>query len=769
MKYGRALYTQLTTIIAIGLFIWLGFSLFLYSQPLKEFSEELLIRDLLWMDCWALSFFALLIIVWIAPFQWRVKGALMVCAFAAYSFVTGCLIFDGTPYSYNGFWGDQTFRQAMVLKFMTFSWPTDFFYSDLPPFYPPAYFYSLSMIGKLFSIEHIKLAKIGSLLIYLVGPAFLYYVWTRIVSSFQAVLITITTFLFWSYGEAMPFYSPHAFLANIFFVPWWIYFIERVRPAVLWWPRILLGGLTGALIFMTYPYAFFIGGFLMILRSTIFIRWSYLTSWPKGALKTSWLILGAVALFSSPYWLPTLISLFQYGGKAGEQEWYHIGHTGIKFEFLQFTLRGMLFLFSLFMLLRRPSCRVNRGLLLLVGADIAFHLVGTFLGSIGHPLNLQKATEFLIFLAGPAVGLSLAAVIRYGRRRRQSKYAVAILASLLLLVFLNGFNSFAKHRGVKSARTSPHLKTWGTEPEEMAQRAGSTFLTAHQKFPAFYPVYLFIGHNQHYSHPASRFQERFDFLCNLQGVSDPYIFAVALRHNRFSRVDYFMPREKNGFLEIPIGMSNYPIRSYNKVLKFDRSLVTDTSLFSRLTGEHLYRVLEPSGLPDRTFLDAINLSLRDSLLQLLRFRMIRSDLNQDGQDLLQDYVGADLSGSHTLLLDGEVHGFDREIELIACQAATVGDSTCLLLAYRVNRDQSTDYKLFLHLYGQSGDKTFYNYDFWPQERTTSWKKGDIVLCCRIFSTPPENCKFILGFFTGDDRKGAAFNGYLPAGQSASAL
>jgi hypothetical protein len=756
---GRIAY--LPPALALVLFGTLGWYLFFQSLPDKEFTEELLVYDLLWMDCWSLSFFALVVMTWLAPLRWSVRAPLLIVAFSAYGFVTGSLIFDGTPYSYNGFWGDQTFRQAMILKYMTFSWPTDFFYADLPPFYPPAYFLSLSLLGRLFSIEFIKLLKIGSLLIYLLGPVFLYIVWSRLVTAFQAALITIATFLFWSYGEAMPFYSPHAFLANIFFVPWWLFFIERVRSTPVTWRFVLWGGICGAVIFMTYPYAFFIGGFLMVLRSTLLLRWTYLSCSSTCRLLPAWLVLAAVALLSAPYWLPSLLSVVQYGGKPGDQEWFHIGHTGIKFEFLSFSLRGLLFLGSLYLMMRRSFSPLSRGLLTLVGASVLFHLIGTFMGSVGHPLNLQKATEFLIFVGGPIVGLAIATVVRYGRRRRQSKHALAIMVALILLVFLHNFNTFAKHGGVKSARTSPSIRTWGTVAEEMSERTGSVFLTAHGKFPAFFPVYMFIGNNQHYSHPASRFGQRYDFLYNLQDVHDPYIFALALRHNIFDAVDYFMPRLKDDHFEIPIGLSNYPIRTYHKALEYGRDVVSDTLLFVKETGDHLYRVRDPAsyelGLP----VSSPGFPSHDRLLYLMRLRMISEALTDNGRALLIEYVPNDWPAWQAHLLSNEAFQIAKPIGLVAAYSVVERDSLHLLFAFRVHKDLTKSYKLFLHLYGPPPGNRFYNFDFLPKTGTHQWKNGDIVLCRRSVPRPGEYRSFSLGLFDHDGRLGRTFNAHLP--------
>ncbi|UCD18249.1 MAG: arabinofuranosyltransferase, partial [Candidatus Zixiibacteriota bacterium] len=174
---------------AVSLLLLFAFYLFLYSLPGKRFSEELLITDMIWLDAWGLASYMVLVVVWAAKMHWRLKARLLVAIFSVYGFITVCLILDGTPFGMNAYWGDQKFRQAMILKLIEFFPPVDFYYRDLPPFYPPVYYFLLSLVGRVFSLEAFRMIKAGTMLIYLVGPFLLYLMWRRIVSPFQAALI----------------------------------------------------------------------------------------------------------------------------------------------------------------------------------------------------------------------------------------------------------------------------------------------------------------------------------------------------------------------------------------------------------------------------------------------------------------------------------------------------------------------------------------------------------------------------------------------------
>ncbi|RKX26454.1 MAG: hypothetical protein DRP47_08170 [Candidatus Zixiibacteriota bacterium] len=206
--------------VALGVMAVMGWYLLVYSFPSKPFNEEQLIWDAVWLDAWALMFFLVLIVVWCSPSRWRIKAPLLIGVFAFYGLVVISVIFNGTPFGFNGCWGDQKFRTSMVLKFTTWFIPGDYFYKDLPAFYPPIYYYMLALIARLFSIEAFKMIKIGSQLLYLCGPFILYFLWRQLVSRYRAFLVVLFTFLFYSMEKIVPLGAPHAFVANALFIPW---------------------------------------------------------------------------------------------------------------------------------------------------------------------------------------------------------------------------------------------------------------------------------------------------------------------------------------------------------------------------------------------------------------------------------------------------------------------------------------------------------------------------------------------------------------------
>lgn len=241
-------------VTGIGLFGYALLAAYLlkYSLISAGFNEERFITDHIWLDSWAMMFFAIVVVIWRSGFSWRSKGLLILAALSVYGVVEIALMYAGTPYGLNAYWGDMQFRIAMILKFIGFLKPGDFYYKALPAFYPPLYYFLLSVYARLFTIEAYKMLKIGSMLIYAFGPFLLYFFWRKLVSPFQAFLVTLSTFLICSFSGSSIQSVPHAFLANSFFIPWWLFFVERIGHSRKSWRFYLEGGIIGAAIFSTY-------------------------------------------------------------------------------------------------------------------------------------------------------------------------------------------------------------------------------------------------------------------------------------------------------------------------------------------------------------------------------------------------------------------------------------------------------------------------------------------------------------------------------------
>jgi galactan 5-O-arabinofuranosyltransferase len=749
---------ELWALLTTMLFVAFGVGLLIHAWPLRPFSQENLIYDLIWLDAWGLSFVALIILVWnwVARLDHRIPLLLGILSF--YGLVTVSMIFAGTHFPENGYWGDQKFRLAMLTKFATFGISGDFYYQNLPSFYPPLYYAFLSWWGRLTGVEPYTLFRTGYQLVWVFMPALLYLMWRRLVSSGRAFAIVLATFLIDAGFARLIINAPYVFVGCSLFFPWWLRYVEQVGPAIKSrWRHGVIGGLIGALLFSTYFYPFFILTLIMAVRTIVGNRWRLVVPGRQFRLLHAWEVLGGSALLSAPFWLPVMLSVFRWGGDRTRGEWFHLESTGLSFPFLGFDWAGLFFLAGIAYLIWRRRDPVIRSLLYFLIALLAFVLLGSILGAIDVPINLSKAKELSWFFAGPAVGLGLAALLRYGRTHRSLKVVMIVTSLLLCLIAVQGFNTFAKEGAVERAR-STRTPGWGARTPARAEMNGKVVLTAVEEYFVFHPVYTFIAANENYSHPASRFIQRYDLLNLLQRIDDPYLFALTLRRNQFDAVDYFQPEISNDRFGLLVSINNYPNRLATQQLYYSPKLIGDTSLFHPLSASGIFRLGEVAGRTRRSVVSRATLS--DSLQDADNILLLRTRLNDSGKQMIDTYGGQIPFPNRALLAWPDQHYFDNRICLIGAELFRARDSLHLFLTLRANRKTTRDLRLFIHLFPGKSGAPMQNLDLAPDPSTTRWLPGDIFTYERAFPDPGPSSTISCGFFDADGMLGKSFSGRL---------
>lgn len=713
--------------------------LFRYSLPIKTFSEELRIYDTIWLDAWSLAFILITAILWLSNLRWRTKAILGVLLLGVYGFVEIAVIFDGTPFSSYAYWGDQKFRQAMILKFMTLGYPTDFYYKGLPPFYPPVLYLIFAWLGKLASLPAYAMLKAGGMLIYLVGPFLLYWLWKPLVGSFRGWMIVLFTFMICSCTYPYMLSAPHAFVAIAIFIPWWLRYIETINGHKSGFRHCLWGGLLGAVIVTTYYYPLFVGIFLLVVR----LLWQMLK---RGSTRVSrefkWQrVLGVAvmsAAFSCWYWIPIVWTALTTDFNASIAQWHHIESTSLGMMFTSLTWPGLLFLAGIVFSLWRWRSPVHLVLLMFPVITLLYLLVGSVLGAIDHPINLIKARDMMVVFGGPFVGLGAAAWLRRSRWSKR-RWVAPVLLAFALIVLSDDFAGYAKTGMVKTAREA-YVPTWNTDSTEMASRAGSVFLCGEETFPSFYPVYTFLAANEHYSNPACQFKRRYDLLDLLEKVGDPRIVNLALRTNRYDKVDYFMPYRNESNFEITISLSNYPNQYYSRVFKYPMAMFTDTNLYRPQTGDNLYQVAEPTRGEDFKYVRRWS---GDSLVELMRMALIRDDLKPDGQAEFDKYLGADWSNWRRPPEAEEAAVFGDSVQLKDLRLVADGDSLHLVMAFEALRVLSRRLKVLVHLFI---DDQMTNYDFSPENPTNNWPRYETMICRQTIPRPDRPFRLYIGLY-----------------------
>ena len=91
------------------------------------------------------------------------------------SSVSYFLLVNNSQLLFWGLQGDEITIAAMFNTFAHVSLWSDFAYHNLPPFYPPAFFWIFGLVGRLFDWDGIKIAKFAAMSFFLFFPVGFYY------------------------------------------------------------------------------------------------------------------------------------------------------------------------------------------------------------------------------------------------------------------------------------------------------------------------------------------------------------------------------------------------------------------------------------------------------------------------------------------------------------------------------------------------------------------------------------------------------------------
>jgi len=251
-----------------------------------------------------------------------------------------------------------------------------------------------------------------------------------------------------------------------------------------------------------------------------------------------------------------------------------------------------------------------------------------------------------------------------------------------------------------------------------------------------------------------------DFLVALESVDDPWIFNIALRHNKFDRVDYLLPRRIGKSLEFFVRLSNYPNGHRPQVIRFAADIVNDSSVFACEQGRNLYRVID---IDERILQGERGVSLptaRESGARLLMWDWTQSALTPEGRTLVETYCGGPLvlvdipdSGSNS-------GSFGGKLKMVAVQTAAFEDSICVAFDLEVLVPLANSYRIFFHLYPDESQGEFDNFDFSAPSDSRDWRVGDRVSCLVILPAKYSGCGFHMGLFEGGGRLGEGVRGKL---------
>ena len=544
--------------------------------------------------------------VLVAPLPGTVKAWLVAGLVGLYLFAGSQLILSGSPFPPIGLAFDQGFRTASVTKFAHSISLVDFAYKDLPPFYPPLFFWVLGRLAAWADIAAYEALKVGVLLSALVIPLCAVRLWMAATRDWAiAVSVAVAGLAFTDW------YEPYLWLSVVVFLPWFLLWILQVgHREDLSRGMTLAGMVIGAALVMTFYYPFFIGAVALagLLASRKAAARRGIQLGPRFPRRT-FIVLAGTAVFSAAYWLPLLIAMVTTSGARSYQNRYlEAGFVEIPLPFLDFDITGIVMSFGLvYLLLSARRSPGSAGLLALLAAAYAWIGIAYLGILIDVPLLTSKAIPFveytLVAAAGVGavvVGRQVAANAFVRRRLGTGGLLVAMGGAGLLVTLANGQDAMNRIPFVTEQREATEPRALLAEFERATRGAyeSSVVLTDIEQLPELLPVFVFNVWSAHYANPASQFDERSRFLDRLSSEDDSEVFAAALELNRYDPVDSIAFRpSSNGDFTYAYFEDAFPRGVDRRTFTF-RAEQFDDEYFRRVDGPNL-TVFLPRGNPAR--------------------------------------------------------------------------------------------------------------------------------------------------------------------------
>jgi hypothetical protein len=437
-------------------------------------------------------------------------------------------LFRHTHVGLNGWIGDAYFNAAMITKYKYFHTLTDFNYLKLSTSYPALYHYLVGKLAAWWGVESYKAVKTGYYLVYGILSILFFMVLKKSVGELTAAAAIFFLFLFFPVDNL---FKPYEFITALLFLGWWLAFVECDH--VFCWKRVGLGGALGAFIFATYYYWFFI--------AIVYLIAVFLAEWGMVGTKAFWIkrkqtifLLATAAILSSFYWLPLFADFVRYGVVSLQNMWFsedmaqfNIWADGY-LPAQVITLAGMAFilLFS-----RHRVMQILLKLLLAIAFWTTLHFAMLYFKT---PLVAHKL-HYLIYAIG-AVGFFYGLLELIPWSETIKKNASVALFLWLMLIGGDRFISLKNHPYYRemSRYRKPHFQQNRHEVEPFKNKV---MLTDRQHINVYIPVHYFLNVNAHFSHPASRFRQRVQFLQDLQAIDNPSVVAWFLAYNIFDKVN----------------------------------------------------------------------------------------------------------------------------------------------------------------------------------------------------------------------------------------
>lgn len=570
----------------IGHYLFFQFLDYTYKSPEN-------IHDFLLVKLWSLGW-----ILFACSFIYLLRSKIStplwsVFFLSVYFVVLYGLLFIGTEYGMNSHFGDNAYRLAITSKMMAYNYFADANVKGLATFYPPLWFWIMSVYAKILNIEAYQTIKFGYLFIFLLYPWMLYFAWRPLVSRIEAAAVTVAV-IFFAHNYLNYIFYEH--ITAALFVPWWLYFFENATGKEYalkkQWLFYLSGAIIGAFIFMTYYWWFFMA--FAVLPITSILKWHQKKSFRYLLfdLRHKLYLMVGVALFSSFYWLPLVINSIKFGLVSNQSAWFNLHYVHIAQYWKNFIWEGLIVFAGIFFLGYLWDRWKESKLAYLYLGGFLLIMVDRYLNLESASNQTRKLLEFSHLFAVIPLALGITLLWKKPNLQKQIKHGLVFLLLILIITFSDNQSSeiFSSPRyvtGVNQRKPDVLLDVFS-----QVDCYNTVFLTNKVYETCYLPFYKFISTSSTGSHLNGRFNARLQFLKKLSKIDKPEYVSYLLAYNKYDTINYvFLPYNgSTNSYELTINVRKFTGENVAELISLSKPLFLDNQFFSIKHQYGLYQV-----------------------------------------------------------------------------------------------------------------------------------------------------------------------------------
>jgi len=514
------------------------------------------------------------------------------------SSVSYFLLVNNSQLLFWGLQGDEITIAAMFNTFAHVSLWSDFAYHNLPPFYPPAFFWIFGLVGRLFDWDGIKIAKFAAMSFFLFFPVGFYYFQKYLIKEesedgkvFGIIFALLPTLLIITIlDKDLLIGKPYEVITAATTIFWYVGLYLKISRGKWNNKQGLIYGAIAGIILMTY--------YLWLVFATIgFILMGVVEE--KGqrvkyfiALFKTMLVAIVVSL---PFLSPLIISYFKNGMESWQTSFFVPNGLDLWLPMFQLNnINNFILLFGFATLIYyRKHIVIKQLFYLFLTAFIWWGFAMTSL--LVFKIPFQEFRGFYIF--SPIILVIAAA---YGIERLWHYFDINKNRNLSFPIIIIGVVYFASQSVFGFFVDDPIVKMRRVESREankailslvyyLKETAGSSSKLTLQTVPqvlAFIPINHLIYFNQNNNHPASIFSERYEYLQLLAESQSPEKLYENIKNSPYGNLEQFIfyGDEENYYLYLHLNKMISGIEE--KKIKINKNL---------FLSEHFQKVYEKNG------------------------------------------------------------------------------------------------------------------------------------------------------------------------------